>query len=131
VKYPGFFCLFDERKSLPQPNSLILCYDRAMSFREEVYTLIRKIPAGKVATYGQVAALVGNPKAARAIGMCMRTNPDAPRTPCHRIVSSDGSMTGYSAGNGVSSKKELLLKEGVVFKGEKVDLTISQWHPNV
>ncbi len=49
-----------------------------MTFREKTYQLIRKIPAGKVATYGQVAALVGNPKAARAVGMCMKTNPDVP-----------------------------------------------------
>ncbi len=100
-----------------------------MSFREDVYTLIRKIPEGKVATYGQVAKLVGNPKAARAVGMCMRTNPDAPKTPCHRVVSSDGSLTGYSATGGVNKKKEMLQKEGVVFKGDKVFLPRSQWQP--
>ena len=100
-----------------------------MSFREQVYTLIRQIPAGKVATYGQVAELVGSKGAARAVGMCMKTNPDAPRTPCHRIVASDGSLTGYSAGNGVSTKKEMLIKEGVKFKGNKVDLSISLWRP--
>lgn len=99
------------------------------TFRDNVYELIRKIPAGKVATYGQVAKLVGSPKAARAIGMCMRTNPDAPRTPCHRIVASDGSLHGYSAGNGISTKKEMLLKEGVFFKGDKVDLSRSGWQP--
>ncbi len=100
-----------------------------MTFRDKVYTLIRTIPPGKVATYGQVAVLVGSKGAARAVGMCMKTNPDAPRTPCHRIVASDGSLTGYSAGNGVSTKKEMLLKEGVNFKGNKVDLTKSLWQP--
>jgi O-6-methylguanine DNA methyltransferase len=98
-----------------------------MSFREEVYTLIRKIPKGKVATYGQVAELVGSPGAARAVGMCMKTNPDAPRTPCHRIVASDGKLTGYSGGEGVKTKKEMLLEEGVYFKGDKVDLSRSLW----
>ncbi len=98
-----------------------------MSFKEDVYTLIRKIPAGKVATYGQVAALVGHPGAARAVGMCMKTNPDAPRTPCHRIVGSGGSLNGYSAGEGLKTKKEILLKEGVLFKGNKVDMSKSQW----
>lgn len=100
-----------------------------MSFKDDVYLLIRKIPVGKVATYGQVARLVGKPNAARAVGMCMRTNPDAPRTPCHRIVAADGSLTGYSAGNGVSTKKEMLLKENVFFIGEKVDLARSLWQP--
>src|SRR3990167_1197267 len=98
-----------------------------MTFRDDVYQLIRNIPLGKVATYGQVAQLVGNPKAARAVGMCMKTNPDAPRTPCHRVVASDGSLHGYSGGDGLPTKKQMLLKEGVQFIGEKVDLTRSAW----
>jgi len=101
-----------------------------MSFREAVYSLIREIPEGKVATYGQVAELVGSPGAARAVGMCMKTNPDAPRTPCHRIVASDGKLTGYSVGEGLKTKKELLLKEGVLFKGNRVDVERSLWQPN-
>lgn len=98
-------------------------------FFEKVYQIVRTIPAGKVATYGQVAALAGSPKAARAVGMCMKTNPDAPRTPCHRVVAADGSLTGYSAGEGVSTKMEMLIKEGVRFRGLKVDLETSQWRP--
>lgn len=100
------------------------------SFRETVYSLLRKVPAGKVATYGQLASLAGSPGAARAVGMCMKQNPDAPRTPCHRVVASNGKLTGYSAGDGVPTKKLMLTKEGVRFKGEYVDLTVSQWHPN-
>ncbi len=100
-----------------------------MTFRDSVYTLIRKIPKGKVATYGQVAALVGSPRASRAVGMCMKVNPDAPRTPCHRVVASDGRLTGYSAEGGVKRKKNMLENEGVRFRGERVDLSFSQWHP--
>ncbi|MBI4137069.1 MGMT family protein, partial [Candidatus Roizmanbacteria bacterium] len=73
------------------------------SFGEKVYNLTREIPKGKVATYGQLARLAGSPKAARAVGMLMKTNPDAPHTPCHRVVSSTGKLTGYSAGNGLST----------------------------
>jgi len=98
-----------------------------MTFRERVYQITDKIPKGKVATYGQIARLVGQPKAARAVGMCMRTNPNAPQTPCHRVVASDGSLTGYSAGEGLKTKKAMLLAEGVFFKGAKVDLARSQW----
>jgi O-6-methylguanine DNA methyltransferase len=98
------------------------------TFTEQVYQLTRSIPKGKVVTYGQLAKMAGSPRAARAIGMCMRNNPDAPNTPCHRVVASDGSLTGYSAGNGVSTKKEMLLKEGVKFRGDKVDLRQSQWN---
>ena len=97
------------------------------AFRDEVYKLTRQIPKGKVATYKQLASLAGNPKAARAVGMCMRTNPDAPRTPCHRVVASDGSLTGYSSGAGLFTKRELLLAEGVEFIQDKVDLQSSQW----
>lgn len=98
-------------------------------FRNNVYSLIRRIPKGKVATYGQVAKLVGNPKAARAVGMCMKVNPDAPQTPCHRIVASDGSLRGYSAAGGIVKKKAMLISEGVRFTGTRVDLTVSLWHP--
>ncbi|KKR33152.1 MAG: Endonuclease V [Candidatus Gottesmanbacteria bacterium GW2011_GWC2_39_8] len=98
-----------------------------MTFKDLVYTVTKKIPRGKVATYGQIARLTGSPKAARAVGMCMKTNPDAPRTPCHRVVASDGSLTGYSGGNGISTKKEMLLAEGVKFDKEKVNLSLSKW----
>ncbi len=98
------------------------------SFREEIYALTRQIPKGKVATYGQLARLAGSPGAARAVGMCMKTNPDAPHTPCHRVVSSTGQLTGYSAGKGITTKKQMLLTEGVKFEGNKVDLKRSQWN---
>lgn len=98
-----------------------------MSFRSSVYEILRLVPAGKVVTYGQLAAMAGSPKAARAVGMCMRTNPNAPSTPCHRVVASDGSLHGYSAGEGIITKKQMLLEEGVIFKGDKVDLRASQW----
>lgn len=100
----------------------------ASVFTEKVYALTRSIPKGKVATYGQLAMLAGNPRAARAVGMAMRTNPDIPATPCHRVVASDGSLTGYSAGQGVSTKRTMLIDEGVSFKGAKVDLAASQWN---
>lgn len=97
------------------------------TFTDKVYEIVTRIPKGKVATYGQVAKLAGSPKAARAIGMCMKHNPFAPDVPCHRVVGSDGALTGYSAGKGIVTKKEMLIKEGVSFHGEKVDLTKSQW----
>jgi len=96
-------------------------------FFTDIYDLCKMIPAGKVATYGQLAKLAGRPKAARAVGMAMRTNPNAPHTPCHRVVASDGTLTGYSAGEGLTTKKQMLMEEGVKFKGNKVDLSVSIW----
>lgn len=97
------------------------------SFRQTVYEITRPIPKGTVATYGQIARLAGRPRAARAVGVFMKTNPDAPHTPCHRVVAHDGSLTGYSASGGIQKKKQMLLEEGVVFKNNKVNLSQSQW----
>jgi alkylated DNA nucleotide flippase Atl1 len=57
----------------------------------------------------------------------MRVNKDAPQTPCHRVVASDGSLTGYSGVGGIKTKKAMLISEGVHFKNEKVDLSNSLW----
>jgi O-6-methylguanine DNA methyltransferase len=97
-----------------------------MNFRERVYQIVKKIPRGKVATYGQIAQLAGNPKADRAVGLLMKTNPFIPKVPCHRVVGFDGSLVGYSGGKGISTKKKMLLAEGVSFVGNKVDLLHSK-----
>lgn len=97
-----------------------------MTFRDKVYQITKQIPKGKVATYGQIARLTNSPKASRAVGMCMKINPDAPRTPCHRVVARDGSLNGYSAG-GIPTKKKMLIAEGVFFENNKVNLSRSQW----
>ncbi len=98
-------------------------------FQQAIYDLCRAIPRGKVATYGQLAEIAGHPGAARAVGTCMKENPDAPQTPCHRVVASDGGLTGYSAEGGVRKKSQMLHEEGVRFKGFKVNLAVSQWGP--
>lgn len=95
------------------------------TFREKVYSLAKQIPKGKVATYGQLAALAGSPKAARAVGMSMKCNPDMTNVPCHRVVASDGKLTGYAFGEGITTKRQKLIEEGVVFKNDKVDLSKS------
>ena len=101
--------------------------NKTASFRDKVYAIVKRIPKGKVATYGQVAKLAGNPRAARAVGMFMKTNPYAPIVPCHRVVASNGGLTGYSGRGGVRGKKKMLLNEGVKFKRECVDLNLSLW----
>ena len=101
--------------------------------RERVYAILRTIPSGKVITYGQLAKLAGNPRAARAVGSYMRTNPDAPHTPCHRVVAADGSLHGYSGPGGIKQKKKLLIQEGVAFtskQANKVNLLQSAFLSN-
>jgi methylated-DNA-[protein]-cysteine S-methyltransferase len=80
---------------------------------EDVYDLLRKIPAGKVSTYGDLAKALGNPSASRVIGSILGKNPNPIKVPCHRVVMSDGKVGGYVYGT--ARKKELLEKEGVSF----------------
>lgn len=101
------------------------------TFRDKVYDITRRIPRGKVATYGQLAELAGSPGAARAVGMCMKQNDNAPIVPCHRVVGARGKLTGYSAGGGISTKKQMLMEENVRFVNNRVDLAYSQWRPSV
>jgi methylated-DNA-[protein]-cysteine S-methyltransferase len=82
-------------------------------FQEEVYGALSRIPYGSVKSYGEIAAQIGRPKAARGVGSAMARNPLPVIIPCHRVVGSSGKLTGYSAEGGVSSKKWLLLMEGV------------------
>ena len=96
-------------------------------FCERVYEVTRKIPKGKVATYGQVARMIGSPRASRAVGMCLKKNPDVPRIPCHRVVGANGALTGYSDGQGIATKKKLLIFEGVIFKNGNVNLSHSKF----
>lgn len=98
-----------------------------MTFTERVYAIVAKIPKGKVLTYGQVAKLAGNAKANRAVGNAMKNNPSRATVPCHRVVASNGALTGYAFGKGTVTKKQLLTKEGVAFKGERIDLATSGW----
>lgn len=98
------------------------------TFTEAVYQVVSDIPKGKVATYGQVARLAGNPKASRAVGMAMRNNKDTRKVPCHRVVGSTGHLTGYAYGNGTRTKRELLVTEGVHFSEQKVNLKESLWN---
>ena len=75
-------------------------------FQLAVWHELRKIPYGATSTYGEIARAVGRPGAARAVGMANHDNPLAIVIPCHRVVGSDGSLTGYAGG--LENKKKLL-----------------------
>lgn len=94
-----------------------------MTFAEQCRALCSRIPAGKVATYGDIANALGKPGAARAVGRAMATNPFAPDVPCHRVVAGDGRLTGYSAAGGVDTKAAMLQDEGVAVTNGRADLT--------
>lgn len=88
------------------------------SFQKKVWKAMVKIPKGKVSTYGLVARAIGNPNAVRAVGFACNQNPFAPDVPCHRIVSSDGTLGGYA--HGPAKKMALLKKEGIRIQDGRV-----------
>ena len=86
-------------------------------FFAKVLSIVRRIPPGRVATYGDVAAMAGHPRAARAVGNIMR-GCKRPDVPCHRVIAAGGRLGGYG-GNEVL-KRALLAAEGVVVSGSRV-----------
>lgn len=88
------------------------------------------VPRGKVTTYGAVALYLGL-QSPRMVGRALHYNPDSDTTPCHRVVFANGALSPAFAFGGLGKHKEKLLKEGVVFKGEKVDLKKCLWKPGM
>lgn len=85
---------------------------KKLSFADRVREAVRMIPRGQTRTYGEVAAAVGHPGAARAVGTVMKNNYDT-TVPCHRVVRADGALGDYNRGGG-ARKRELLRQEGAL-----------------
>lgn len=97
-------------------------------FTKRVYEVVRKIPRGTVASYGQVAFLAGNPRGARGVGFALHRNPEPGVIPCHRVVFKDGSLCSGFAFGGIDAQRNLLKAEGVCFLADgRVDLSKSSW----
>jgi methylated-DNA-[protein]-cysteine S-methyltransferase len=91
-----------------------------LTFEQKVWAITARIPKGKVATYGWVARQL-DCKAYRAVGRALGRNPFAPGVPCHRVVGSNGALTGFAGG--LPKKRKMLASEGVVLVGDKVRLS--------
>lgn len=97
-------------------------------FFERVYEVVEQIPEGMVATYGQVAKLVGEPRKARYVGFALHVNPRPGEIPCHRVVFADGRLASGFAFGGPGVQRRLLEDEGVEFLDEdRVDLDTYRW----
>ena len=98
------------------------------NFYRAVYAAVRRIPAGKVATYGQIAMLAGSPRASRIVGGALHRNPEPGKTPCHRVVFRDGGLAPGFAFGGPGAQRALLEAEGVAFLPDgRVDMARHQW----
>lgn len=92
-------------------------------FSEKVFAIVRQIPCGCVATYGQVAFLAGSPQCTRMVGQSLHHAPDLPDLPCHRVVNSAGRLV-----PGWQEQRSLLENEGIAFKANGcVDLKRCLW----
>jgi len=112
----------DQAMAKKSPNAL-----DTFSFR--VLSVVRRIPPGRVATYGDVAALAGRPRAARAVGNIMR-GCGRPDVPCHRVIAAGGRLGGY--GGSEFLKRSLLAAEGVIVAGSRVrELDRVRWTPSL
>lgn len=101
-----------------------------MSFYDTVYENVKKIPKGKVATYGQIAAMCGSPMAARAVGYALHANPDPSEIPCHRVVNRHGRLAAAYVFGGLDEQRIRLENEGVEVNEENmVDLKKFLWQP--
>jgi O-6-methylguanine DNA methyltransferase len=99
----------------------------ASSFTHRVLAAVRRIPPGHVATYGDIAALAGSPRAWRAVGTIMRETRD-PGMPCHRVIAAGGALGGY--GGNLQLKRELLRAEGLEVGMTRVrDFARVRWQP--
>lgn len=101
-------------------------------FFERVYEVVEQVPEGMVATYGQVARLVGEPRKARYVGYALHVNPRPGEIPCHRIVFADGRLASGFVFGGPEAQRELLEREGVGFLADgRVDLGSFRWPAGV
>ncbi len=92
-------------------RDLKLDFSKHTDFQRRIYNALRKIPAGQTISYGELAAKVGSPAAARAVGQAMAKNPIPLIVPCHRVVASNGKMQGFSSERGTDLKQEMLVLE--------------------
>jgi methylated-DNA-protein-cysteine methyltransferase-like protein len=100
-----------------------------MCFNEKVYAIVLQIPAGKVASYGQIAWMAGSPRAARAVGIALRNNPYGDELPCHRVVHQDGKPSEAFDIFSKGLQRQLLMSEGVGFTANGcVDMENYRWN---
>lgn len=94
-----------------------------MSVFDKIYEVVKDIPKGRVATYGQVALLAGNPRWARVVGYALHNNPSPETIPCHRVVNREGKVAAAFVFGGGNAQRELLQSEGVTFEADgRIDL---------
>lgn len=102
-----------------------------LNFFEKVYAVVRKIPYGKVTTYGIIATYLGAPRSARMVGWALNNSKDDQRIPAHRVVNRKGLLTGKNHFQGSDLMRQLLENEGVNVENKGIqNLDIYLWYPD-
>lgn len=96
---------------------------------EKIYEVVKQIPYGKVATYGQIAAMAGNPHWSQVVGYALHVNPDPDNIPCFRVVNRFGEPSNAFAFGGKNTQIMLLNAEGITVEDGRVDLKKYLWQP--
>ncbi|MBR6510268.1 MAG: MGMT family protein [Clostridia bacterium] len=100
-----------------------------MTTFEKIYSVVKQIPKGKVATYGLVATIAGNPRWARVVGYALHVNPEPFIIPCHRVVNREGRVAPAFAFGGEGVQRALLENEGIIFEDDgSIDLKKYCWN---
>ena len=94
---------------------------------ELIYDVVRRIPKGKVATYGQIARLAGNKRWSRVVGYALHVNPDGDSIPCYRVVNREGRVSRAFVFGGENRQIALLEADGIPVEDGRVDLATYQW----
>lgn len=95
-----------------------------------IYDIVKQIPYGHVATYGQIAALAGNPRLSQVVGYALHVNPDSENIPCYRVVNRFGEVSRSFAFGGANIQRQLLELEGIEFGEDgRIDLEKYIWRP--
>ena len=115
-------------------NALILAHISAMNGKtkfmntfEKIYEIVKQIPKGKVATYGQIARLTGNPHLSQVVGYALHVNPDTKNIPCYRVVNRFGEVSKAFAFGGENAQIALLEEDGIEVTEGKVNLNKYLW----
>ena len=108
-------------------RNLCILQSRAVKRYELIWRTVKKIPRGRVATYGQIAELAGLEGHARQVGYALHNLPEKSDVPWHRVINAQGEISPRSAGDSHELQKMLLEAEGVAFKGNRVDLKRFRW----
>ena len=112
----------------PSPHQKNTQADRPANFYQRVYALVAQIPSGQVATYGQIARLLGHPSAARAVGYALRALPNGSDIPWQRVINASGRISARGNPHCEAIQRVLLEAEGVSFgRGGTINLTACRW----